>query len=294
VLAVHFLVPVVDPDIPLKARHRLDKGRKKARRGADPESRSDVHGRGCALLGVLAALGIVVAGAASGALAVMAWLWGIAFAVLSIHRAVIFRSSAARAAYTGLYRRYMIDEERLDDGASALLLRVQQAIAKILRSEIYRSGMLDGSINEPVLRHHEWRIAVTLRDLTAVRRAAEGLGRPSSPGSMAARVVNAQMRARDLVRRRVADDVQAIEHLATAVLAADDAYSDHQQAAELAAFNAVHRDLLARAMAGETAAAEIAELADTAGAAAEAMHLTLAQASHAAEVLAIPSPGEGK
>src|SRR5262249_61814394 len=46
-----------------------------------------------------------------------------------------------------------------------LLQRAQRAIATIVTSRVY-AGDLRGAVEEPVLRQHEWEIAVALREIT--------------------------------------------------------------------------------------------------------------------------------
>ena len=46
-----------------------------------------------------------------------------------------------------------------------MLQRAQRAIATIVTAGVY-AGDLRGAVEEPVLRQHEWEIAVALREIT--------------------------------------------------------------------------------------------------------------------------------
>jgi hypothetical protein len=80
----------------------------------------------------------------------------------------------------------------------------------------------------------------------------------------------------------------ALERLATQVAAAEAALQDWETAHQLAARNDKYLDLVARTAADEQASAEISGLADQAAEAGRLMRETLAQATLAAEALALP------
>src|SRR6266516_2984280 len=63
------------------------------------------------------------------------------------------------------YRDQVVSPLALELECRKLLYRAQRAIATIVTSRVY-AGDLRGSVEEPVLRQHEWDIAVALREIT--------------------------------------------------------------------------------------------------------------------------------
>src|SRR2546429_5940268 len=63
------------------------------------------------------------------------------------------------------YRDQVVSPLALELECRRLLQRAQRAIATIVTSSVY-AGDLRGAAEEPVLRQHEWDIAVALREIT--------------------------------------------------------------------------------------------------------------------------------
>src|SRR5690349_2472059 len=63
------------------------------------------------------------------------------------------------------YRDQVVSPLALELECRNLLQRAQRAIATIVTSSVY-AGDLRGAVDEPVLRQHEWEIAVALRAIT--------------------------------------------------------------------------------------------------------------------------------
>jgi hypothetical protein len=63
------------------------------------------------------------------------------------------------------YRDQVVSPLALELDCRKLLQRAQRAIATIVTSGVF-SGDLRGAVEEPVLRQHEWDIAVALREIT--------------------------------------------------------------------------------------------------------------------------------
>jgi len=63
------------------------------------------------------------------------------------------------------YRDQVVSPLALELECRKLLQRAQRAIATIVTSSVY-AGDLRGAVEEPVLRQHEWEIAVALREIT--------------------------------------------------------------------------------------------------------------------------------
>src|ERR1700685_4025198 len=63
------------------------------------------------------------------------------------------------------YRDEVVSPLALELNCRTLLGRAQRAIATVVNSPVY-AGDLRAAAQEPVLRWHEWQIAVALRDIT--------------------------------------------------------------------------------------------------------------------------------
>ena len=63
----------------------------------------------------------------------------------------------------------VIEPSSLDDSGRQLLRRAQLAIGAILSSEAYTADLLDRAAAQTALKRHEWEIASTLREITALR-----------------------------------------------------------------------------------------------------------------------------
>jgi hypothetical protein len=185
------------------------------------------------------------------------------------------------------YRDEVVSPLALELGCRSLLSRAQRAIATILSSPVY-AGDLRAAIEEPVLRWHEWQIAVALRDITELLlELASGYG-GGAAGPMTTTILLSQNRAISLARDATTARVLSREILAAQVAAADAARRDWETAHRMAANNDRYRDLVARTAADQHATMEIAGLAEQAANAAQALRETLQQATLAAEALALP------
>ena len=141
---------------------------------------------------------------------------------------------------------------------------------------------------EPVLRLHEWEIAVALREITELLLDLVSDYAGGMAGPMTTAVLLSQNRAISIARDATTARVQALESLAAQVAVAEAARRDWETAHRMAANNDKYLDLVARTAADQHATAEITGLAEQAAAAAQALRETLQQATLAAEALALP------
>jgi hypothetical protein len=173
----------------------------------------------------------------------------------------------------------------LERGCRDLLQRAQRAIRTIVASRVY-AGDLRGTVQEPVLRQHEWEIAVALREITELLLDLVASNAGGTPGPMTAPVLLAQNRAISMARDATTARVLALELLAAQVAAAEAARRDWETAHRMAANNDKYLDLVARTAADQHATVEITDLAD----ATQAVRETLQRATEAAEALVLPEP----
>src|SRR3984885_6237284 len=166
-----------------------------------------------------------------------------------------------------------------------LLLRAQRAIRAIVTSRVY-AGDLRGTVEEPVLRLHEWEIAVALREITELLLDLVASNAGGTPGPMTAPVLISQNRAISIARDATTARVLALELLAAQVTVAEAAHRDWETAHRMAANNDKYLDLVARTAADQHATVEITDLAE----ATQAVRETLQRATQAAEALALPEP----
>jgi hypothetical protein len=185
------------------------------------------------------------------------------------------------------YRDEVVSPLALELNCRRLLSRAQRAIATIVTSQVY-TGDLQAALEEPVLRRHEWQIAVALRDITELLlELVSGYG-GGAAGPMTTAILLSQNRAISLARDATTARVLSLEILAAQVAAADAARRDWETAHRMAANNDKYRDLVARTAADQHATMEITGLAEQAAEAAQALRETLQQATLAAEALALP------
>src|ERR1700733_9749102 len=170
-----------------------------------------------------------------------------------------------------------------------LLLRAQRAIRAIVTSRVY-AGDLRGTVEEPVLRLHEWEIAVALREITELLLDLVASNAGGTPGPMTAPVLISQNRAISIARDATTARVLALELLAAQVAAAEAAQRDWETAHRMAANNDKYLDLVARTAADQHTTAEITGPAEQPAEAAQAFRETLQRAAEAAEALALPEP----
>jgi hypothetical protein len=185
------------------------------------------------------------------------------------------------------YRDQVVSPIALEANCRELLRRAQRAITTIVTSRVY-AGELRSAAAEPVLRWHEWQIAIALRDITELLLdLVSGYG-GGTAGPMTTAVLLSQNRAITLARDATTARVVSLELLAAQVAAADAARRDWETAHRMAANNDKYRDLVARTAADQHATTEITGLAEQAAEAAQALGETLQQATLAAEALALP------
>jgi len=185
------------------------------------------------------------------------------------------------------YRDEVVSPLALELECQNLLQRTQRAIATIVTSRVY-AGDLRATVAEPVLRLHEWEIAVALREITELLLDLVSDYASGRAGPMTTTVLLSQNRAISIARDATTARVQALESLAAQVAVADAARRDWETAHRMAANNDKYLDLVARTAADQHATAEITGLAEQAAAAAQALRETLQQATLAAEALALP------
>jgi hypothetical protein len=215
---------------------------------------------------------------------VIAWFTVTAIAV-AVTRVADLRSPDHRSGR-------VIEPSSLDDSCRPLLRRAQLAIDAILGSEVYDADLLGHAAGELTLRRHEWEIACTLREITALR-AESGANLPgASPGPMTDAVVESHRRALAIAQEATACRVGALERYAAQVRVTDAVRRDWQNALKVAGLNDRYLDLLARTAADELAIAEITSLTEQASAADAAFRENLHLASAAAEALALPARDE--
>src|SRR5215831_20882317 len=159
-----------------------------------------------------------------------------------------------------------------------LLQRAQRAIATIVTSRVY-AGDLRGAVEEPVLRQHEWEIAVALREITELLFDLVSSYAGGTAGPMTTTVLVSQNRAISIARDATTARVVALELLAAQVAAAEAARRDWETAHQMAANNDKYLDLVARTAADQHAAVEITDLAEQASQAAQALRETLQRAA---------------
>jgi hypothetical protein len=185
------------------------------------------------------------------------------------------------------YRDKVVSPLALELECRNLLQRAQRAIATIVTSRVYVSD-LRGTVEEPVLRQHEWEIAVALREITELLLDLAASYANGTMGPMTTTVLVSQNRAISIARDATTARVLAIELLAAQVAAAEAARRDWETAHRMAANNDKYLDLVARTAADQHATLEITGLAEQAAEAGQAVRETLQQATLAAEALALP------
>jgi hypothetical protein len=175
----------------------------------------------------------------------------------------------------------------LELGCRKLLQRAQRAIATIVTSSVYADD-LRTAVQEPMLRRHEWEIAVPLREITELLLDLAASYAGGTAGPMTTTILVSQNRAISLARDATTARVLALESLAAQVAVAEAARRDWETAHRMAANNDKYLDLVARTAADQHATVEITGLAEQAAQAAQAFRETLQQATLAAEALALP------
>jgi len=188
------------------------------------------------------------------------------------------------------YRDQVVSPLALELGCRKLLRRAQRAIAVVVSSGVYARD-LRGTVEEHVLRQHEWEIAVALREITELLLDLVSSAGGGTVGPMTATVLVSQNRAISMARDATTARVLGLELLAGHVAAAEAARRDWEGAHQAAAKNDKYLDLVARTAADQHANAEITGIAEQAAEAGQALRETLQQATLAAEALALPESG---
>src|SRR3984885_2410970 len=181
------------------------------------------------------------------------------------------------------YRDEVVSPLALELDCRRLLQRAQRAIAAIVTSRVY-AGDLRGTVEESVLRQHEWDIALALREITELLLDLVASNAGGTPGPLTAPVLISQSRAISMARDGTTARVLALELLAAQVAAAEAARRDWETAHRMAANNDKFLDLVARTAADQHATVEITDLAD----ATQEVREALQRATQAAEALALP------
>jgi hypothetical protein len=185
------------------------------------------------------------------------------------------------------YRDQVVSPLAVELECRKLLHRAQRAIAVIVTSGLY-ARELHGTVEEPVLRQHEWDIAVSLREITELLLDLVSSAGGAAMGPMTGAVLLSQNRAVALARDSTTARVLGLELLAAHVAAAEAARRDWETAHQAAAKNDKYLDLVARTAADQYAGTEITGLTERAAEAAQALRETLQRATLAAEALALP------
>ena len=185
------------------------------------------------------------------------------------------------------YRDQLVSPLALELECRKLLQRAQRAIVTIVTSRV-DAGDLRGAVEEPVLRQHEWEIAVALREITELLLDLVSSYAGGTAGPMTTAVLVSQNRAISIARDATTARVLALELLAAQVAAAEAARRDWETAHRMAANHDKYLDLVARTAADQRATVEITDLAERTAEAAQAFRETLQRAALAAEALALP------
>jgi hypothetical protein len=185
------------------------------------------------------------------------------------------------------FRDQVVSPLALELECRKLMRRAQRAIAVVVSSGVYARD-LRGTVEESVLRRHEWEIAVALREITELLLDLVSSAGGGTAGPMTATVLVSQNRAISMARDATTARVLTLELLAAHVAAADAARRDWEGAHQAAAKNDKYLDLVARTAADQYATTEIVGLAEQAAMASQALRETLQLATLAAEALALP------
>src|SRR5258707_4671444 len=140
-----------------------------------------------------------------------------------------FTSPAASLAVirmADIYWRYrhsgrVVEQSSLDESCGQLLRRTQLAIGAILGSEIYAADLLSPAAGEIALRRHEWEIASTLREITALRSEFDANLAGASRGPVSDAVLESHRRALALAQEATTSRACARERHAAQILPGD-------------------------------------------------------------------------
>jgi hypothetical protein len=272
------ITPVINPGLPVAIRRRLDRKLSHFRSDAG----SGVAAFGCLFM-IAAPIVLTILHFTNG----LSWWWMLTIlapTALTITGAAVGSSDELDSQD----RAELIEPKSLDEPARRLLLRAQQAITAVLRSDVYADNLLEHAVREKSLRRHEWEIATALRDISRLRADLEGSTRAGAPGPRTAAVLDSHRQALTLATNATTSRIKALERYAQQLAAADAAKRDWEHAVKVSGRNDEYLDLVARTAADEHAIAEITGLTEQAAAAAQAFQDSLDQADLAAEVLLLP------
>ena len=272
---------VLDPDLSAEARARLLRKIPRVDGGPDWEA----FGAGFSISFLIAIL-LTILHFVIG----LSWWWMIVLALPPLI-GISYGLSTVFDAFNSKLKNYIhchcVREKELDVSSRKLMLRTQKAIRSALGSRVFANKSLKHAVEEPVLRRHEWEVAVALREISKLRSEQQSV-RGGSSGPMTAAVLDPQRRALTLATDATTSRITALERYASELEMADAAESDWQAAMKASRRNDQYLDLIARTAVDEHAAAEIKGLTEHAAAAAQALNEHLYQASLAAQALVLP------
>lgn len=171
---------------------------------------------------------------------------------------------ARRQALVDAHRSYVLPGD-LTQEAAALLVRAQDAAARILSSDVHREDLVDRAANEVFVPHEVWAAAASLAEYSRLRAAHEA---PDSPGSAAL----------DASFAGIAQRVDALAKYADRIERADAAYRAQREALEQAEHHEAVMALHARTAADDLAAEHLADMAAQTDDLAEALRDAVAHA----------------
>jgi hypothetical protein len=208
-------------------------------------------------------------------------------------RRLVKMANEQRVGRTGPLRQtrfldHVVSPLALESGCLDLLGRTQRAIGTVVTSSVYVK-QLQGTVEERVLRQHEWEIALSLREISELLLDLVKSYSAGAAGPMTTAVLASQNRAISLARDATTARVLGLELLAAHVAAAEAARRDWEAAHAAAARNDKYLDLVARTAADQHAAMQIEGMTERAAQASQALRETLQRATLAAEALALPS-----
>ena len=265
---------VIDPSLSVEARSRLARKIKRSNNRVD-----DAVGGIGLLLCIPAAIILAILHFVIG----LSWWWMFASVIpFVVGFALMFPLSGelADSDYS-----HFVEASDLDTSARQLMFRAQEAINGALRSDVYANNSFDKALEEPVLRRHEWDIAIALRKISNLRSELQA-STQKLPGPMEAAVLASHRNALALATNSTTSRIDALERYAKELKMADDAERDWRAARRASGRNDQYIDLIAATAADEHAIAEIKGLTEQAAVAAQVFR---EQASLAAHSLVLPT-----
>jgi hypothetical protein len=203
-------------------------------------------------------------------------------------------------AVTAYHRRYIVPAADLDEEALRTWRRAYSAAGRIRKSEVVGLGLLDSPQILAALPHHLWDVAMSLADITGLRRRQRNiLQRMSGQGSPAGTaaspddpdimvVLDPQREAIAIAIADAERRVQQLEEVAHVIGRADDARRRQQGISELASLNDEHRDMLSRLGGTGNDLTADGKVASDSTAITDQANKAIRQANEAGRSLAIP------